>query len=635
MGRHKMQARIIEMANAMTHRGPDDSGVWQDPQHPLALGHRRLSIIDLTHEGAQPMESSSGRYVLCYNGEIYNFQALQRELVSRGQIFRGRSDTEVILEAIEHWGFNLALQKINGMFAFVLWDRKTGTIHAVRDRLGKKPLYIGWAGRDLVFASELKSIRAHPDFKPAMHEGALALYIRYGYVPAPFSVYDNIWTLKPGHWISLKGPALQPGEDLSQIMRPYWDAPAVAAEAKAKGPPAESKADPVAAFERLLKKCTAERMVSDVPLGAFLSGGIDSSAVVAMMQAQSGQPVQTFTIGFEEAGFDEAVYAKKVADHLGTDHHELTLTNQEARDLIPDLPFTYDEPFADISALPTMLLSRYTRQHVTVALSGDGGDEMLGGYNRHVEGPKIARKTGWLPRLMKQPLAGLISSRSTDFWDRALPMIPQAGERVHKAADLLSLSDPAQMHKKLLTRWTDPLQLVKGANEEPLIPFTEPAQMPESGFSLAESMMLADAMHYLPNSVLVKVDRATMAYSLEARAPLLDRRIFEYVWRLPLAQKIRGGKGKWLLRQVLKNHLPEELFERPKQGFTIPVGAWLRGPLKDWAEDLLDEKALKSDDIFDPAPIRQAWQAHLEGQGNHADRLWTVLMFQAWKKRWG
>ncbi len=629
--RQEMQGIGSAMARAISHRGPDDEGLWQDPDIPLVMLHRRLSIIDLSSEGHQPMGSASGRYMIVYNGEIYNFQNLQRELEEAGLSFRGRSDTEVILAAFDHWGVNQALQKLNGMFAFTLWDRKLHQLHFVRDRLGKKPLYVGWAGDCLVFASELKAVRAHPDFKPVVHRDVLSLFMRYAYVPAPFCIYEGLWQLPAGCRLTLSLDKIDRGANLSDSFEPYWHHPRVVEEARQKST-VKNDAETVDEFESLLKDCVTERMVSDVPLGAFLSGGIDSSAVVALMQKVSDRPVQTFSIGFHESGFDEAGYAKKVAHHLGTDHHELYLTPQNTLDVIPKLPDIYDEPFADASQIPTFMVSRFAREHVSVALSGDGGDEMLGGYLRHIIVPQMWKRIGWWPPFMRRAVSRSLQSVSVERWSRLVPQQPQFGERLYKMAELMPLSSSEEISAYLTGQWREPEMIVKNATE-PLAPLTDPAWQPK-GLNFAERLIYNDTLSYLPNDILTKVDRATMAVSLEARAPLLDKRIFEYVWGLDMNMKVRDGKGKWLLRQVLARHVPEALFERPKQGFSVPVGEWLHGPLKNWAEDLLAEDRLKQEGYFEPAPIRQIWDEHLQGKGRHAQKLWTVLMFQSWLARW-
>ncbi|MEZ5814641.1 MAG: asparagine synthase (glutamine-hydrolyzing) [Alphaproteobacteria bacterium] len=614
------------MAETLTHRGPDSGDLWQDPDVALLLAHRRLSILDLSAEGAQPMASHSGRYMLIYNGEIYNYRDIKKELEEKGSAFRGRSDTEVLLEAIEQWGLNRALQKISGMFALVLWDRQDGTLHFIRDRLGKKPLYIGWAGKSLVFGSELKALRAHPDFAPRLNTQAMTGFLSLGYVEAPFSIYEGVWQLPPGHRLTLDLTSIKSDENLAAQMKPYWSAADKLEEAKAR-PNSKTDNEILDEFEELLSLCVSERLVSDVPLGAFLSGGIDSSAVVALMQKINSQAIKTYSIGFEDAGYNEAPHARAVAAHLGTDHHEHICTAAEALEVIPKLPEIYDEPFADISAIPTYLVSRFARESVSVALSGDGGDEMLGGYNRHIQGPQIWRKMRLMPRVMRSGLSHVIQRMPVNQLDALSRKHPQLGGRLHKMASILSLDTQEEVYTRLLRKWPEAPIAGGGAFEKNL-------DLPKAELSFAESMMFWDSVGYLPNDILTKVDRASMAVSLEARAPLLDQRLYEYVWSLPENMKIRGGEGKWLLRQILKRHVPEKLFERPKQGFNMPVGDWLRGPLKDWAEDLLNTQALKDQGLLNAAMIRKTWQAHLDGQGNHADALWSVLMFQAWQTRW-
>jgi asparagine synthase (glutamine-hydrolysing) len=619
------------MAQCLKHRGPDDEGLWQDPLHPLLLGQRRLSIIDLSAEGHQPMESASGRYVITFNGEIYNFQDLQAELEMSGVVFRGRSDTEVMLAAIDRWGLNIALQKLGGMFAFVLWDKQEKQLHFVRDRLGKKPLYVGWAKGALVFGSELKVFHGHPDFKPSVNRDVLALYMRYGCVPAPFCIYDGVWQLPAGNRMTVDIETCAAGADLSALIAPYWHHPRIVEDARQKPKP-ESDAAALETFEHLLEDAVKQRMVADVPLGAFLSGGIDSSAVVALMQKFAAEKVKTFSVGFEAQGFDEAPFAAKIAAHLGTDHYELYLKPEDALNVIPKLPDIYDEPFADISQIPTYLVSKFAREHVTVALSGDGGDELLGGYNRHITAPMIWKRTAWMPAKVRQFIQNRVYARSMERWDKLVPQKPQFGERIYKAAAMLSHDNIEAAYVDLTSKWNDPAAVVLGATE-PLDYMRDPAWQP-AGLKPAEKMIYGDMLSYLPNDVLTKVDRASMAASLEARAPLLDHRLFEYAWQLPLDMKVRQGQGKWLLRQVLNKHVPAQMFERPKQGFAVPVEEWLRGPLRDWAEDLLDAHKLQQQGYFDVAMIRGAWERHLAGTGREAHKLWTVLMFQSWLARW-
>ncbi|MCC6598806.1 MAG: asparagine synthase (glutamine-hydrolyzing) [Alphaproteobacteria bacterium] len=626
------------MARTLQHRGPDAQGLWQDPDSHVVLAHRRLSILDLSAEGAQPMLSPSGRYVIAYNGELYNYQSLQKELEAAGVKFKGRSDTEVFLAGIDHWGLNQSLQKINGMFAFVLWDRKTRQIHLVRDRLGKKPLYIGWAGNTLVFGSELKALRAHPDFKPELDPQALSLYLQHGWLNAPFCIYKNVQALLPGHRMSIDTESFQIGAALTPLMEPYWQPLDVAQNALAARQDTLSANAAIDGFSEILERCVSERMVSDVPLGAFLSGGIDSSAVTALMQANASRPVKTYTIGFEDKGFDEAQHARAIAAHLGTDHHELYLTGADARNTIAALPEIYDEPFADISSIPTYLVSTFARKSVTVALSGDGGDEMLGGYERHLRAPQIWKTMQVIPAPVRRAMEEILRRIPAHYLGKLRRNSPQFGTKLHKAAGIFALGSQEEIYDRLISAWDVPP--VSGAHGASGFLNADAALPP--GLSFAEKMMLWDTISYLPGDILTKVDRASMAVSLEVRAPLLDRRIFEYVWSLPESFKIRprganglsSPQGKWLLREVLARHVPREMFERPKQGFSIPLGAWLRGPLREWAENLLQESSLQETGLLDVQAIRRVWLAHLNGQGSHETALWNVLMFQAWHARW-
>ncbi len=582
------------------------------------------------------MTSASERYTISYNGEIYNYPSIQRDLTTLGITFKGRSDTEIFLAAIDQWGLNEALQKINGMFAIALWDRKTKELHLIRDRIGKKPLYVGWSGKDFVFASELKAIRNHQQFQPKISQNSLNAYMRFGYMPAPLCIYEGLWMLPPAHRLTISKDDLQSRPDLEKKMQPYWDAFAVMEKSRRNGQ-AKPDATIITEFEDLLQTCVNDRMLSDVPLGAFLSGGIDSSTIVALMQKQSEQKIKTYSIGFHEEGFDEAVYASKVAAHIGTEHHELYVKAKDSLDIIPRLPEMYDEPFADISAIPTYLVSKFARQSVTVALSGDGGDEMLGGYNRHTTAPKIWKRMRFMPPLVRRAMAETIQLMPTNRLDTLMRKHPQFGTKLHKAASIFGLGTPDEIYMRLISQWDNADTLVPNSTMPP-IPVTKDFKMPD-GMSFAEQMMFKDALSYLPNNVLTKVDRASMAVSLEARAPLLDTRIFEYVWSLHADAKIRNdakGKleGKWLLREILARHVPRELFERPKQGFNSPIGEWLRGPLKEWATDLLNTEKLNAHGLLDTDIIQSTWKNHLDGHGNHATKLWTILMFQAWYEKW-
>ncbi len=622
---------ITRMNNTLTTRGPDNGDVWQDPDLPLALGHRRLSILDISESGHQPMESSSSRYMITYNGEIYNFKSLRSELEEDPKIkFKGNSDTEILLHAIEKWGLEETLPKINGMFAFAIWDRKAKALYFVRDRMGKKPLYIGWAGSTLVFGSELKSLCAHPDFRRDIDRASLTSYMRFGYVPAPLCIYQQVWQLPAGSMIALDLRMLRGGQDLKPFIENYWSHKDSLIAAHQN--PIENTENVVNDFEDLLSTCVKDRMVSDVPLGAFLSGGIDSSSIVSLMQKNSIKPIKTYSIGFNEDGFNEAEHAKEIASHLGTDHHELYVEAKDALDVVEKIPVMFDEPFADTSAIPTYLVSKFARDNVTVALSGDGGDEMLGGYNRHISAPKAWKTVNNIPANLRNPLSQAISAVSPSFWDRLRPSRPQFGAHMHKFAGILNKTNENDVYLSLVSHWKTPKTFVQDGKEE-IIPLVNP-ELHIDGLSFAENMMYWDTISYLNGDILTKVDRASMAVSLEARAPLLDTRIYDYVWRLPMDVKIRDGKGKWLLRQVLNNHVPKELFDRPKQGFSVPISDWLRGDLKDWAYDLINEDRLRKQGLLNYLVIGKLWEEHQKGRGNHAQKLWTVLMFQAWHKEW-
>lgn len=623
--------RIVNgMSDTIVHRGPDDSGAWVDEQCGIALGFRRLAILDLSPTGHQPMSSADGQYKIIFNGEIYNFYVLRKELEEMGIRFRGTSDTEIILEAIGKWGLEATVQRLNGMFAFALWDRSARKLHLVRDRIGIKPMYYGWNGSTFYFGSELKTLRAHPAFNAEVDRQALTAYLRYTNVPAPYSIYEGIYKLPPASILTLDG---KPGEARP---RTYWSVKDVVIQGLGN-PYRGSDEEAVDELDALLRLSIKERMISDVPLGAFLSGGVDSSTIVALMQAQSDRPVQTFTIGFHEKGYNEAVYAKAVARYLGTDHTELYLTPEETRSVIPLLPGLYDEPFADSSQIPTYLVSKLAREKVTVSLSGDGGDELFGGYNRYQWAPRLWNLTGWMPGGVRRAAAGVLGAVPPGLLGRLggsgpLARIPQFVDKARKVQDILPLGSPEEIYHHLVSIWGNPTDVVLGGSEAP-IELTDPA-LRAAAPNLADWMMFMDLITYVPNDIMVKVDRASMGVSLESRPPLLDdHRLIEFAWRLPLSMKVRDGKSKWLLRQVLYRYVPREMIERPKQGFSVPIGAWLRGPLRPWAEALLDENKLRRQGYFNPEPIRRKWAEHVSGKANWQYPLWAVLMFQAWLER--
>ncbi len=626
-------SNLIRMRDRLIHRGPDDPGMWIDPVAGIALAHRRLSIIDPTPAGLQPMTSKSGRYVVVFNGEIYNHQELRKQLEELGVSgWRGHSDTETLLAAIDSWGLEAALKATVGMFALGLWDRQTRCLSLARERIGEKPLYYGWQNGVLLFGSELKALRSHPAFRSEIDESVLPQYLRHGYISAPQSVWKGIRKLSAGCIVSCDSTqtdsALEP--------TPYWSLADAISNGQAN-PFQGTDEDAINAFESQLSQAVSDQMVADVPLGAFLSGGIDSSTIVALMQAQSSRPIKTFTIGFDEAGYNEAEHAKAVAAHLGTDHTELYVKSSHAQDLIPRLPEIYDEPFGDGSALPTYLVSQLARQHVTVSLSGDGGDELLGGYSRYLnhKAERVWRIARTLPAPVRGIAAAVLRSPAALLAGDALNAInvrsqrgtqPSFVGRAELVANISECDSLKSFYRTTTSQWNCP-------------PVTHPG--PEVPYGVADKVldrlpeevhrrMLTDCLVYLPDDILVKVDRAAMAVSLETRVPLLDHRVVELAWRMPFSVKVRDGHGKWLLRQVLHRHVPRVLVDRPKKGFGVPVDNWLRGPLRDWAEDLLSESRLSEYGLLNPKPIRSRWQQHLKGQQNWRDSLWLVLMWQAW-----
>jgi asparagine synthase (glutamine-hydrolysing) len=601
------------MALRIQHRGPDSTGVWADTDTGIALAHRRLAIVDLSPAGHQPMASRNGRYQISYNGEIYNHLDLRASLDAEGQrVWRGHSDTETLVEAIAAWGVEATLRRANGMFALAVWDRERQELHLARDRMGEKPLYWGRVGKDVVFASELKALHVHPQWDGAVDRNVLALYFRHNYVPGHHCIHQGLYKLLPGHWVTIS----QPSGELP-VPRPYWSL-RDAAEKGMNAPFQGSASDAVDTLETLLTDAVGLRMMADVPLGAFLSGGVDSSTVVALMQAQAQRPVQTFSIGFNEATYDEAPHAKAVAAHLGTDHTELYVSGEDAMAAIGDLPHIWDEPFADPSQIPTLLLSRLTRSAVTVSLSGDGGDELFHGYGRYDRAAQLWSRIAAIPAPIRR-FAGALANR-----------IPPGltGQRIEQAAQIADMRRPEDLYRLTMSFARAPDRLVRGAIE-PVTLLTDPARwLPGADFR--EQMMYLDAGSYLPDDVLVKVDRASMAVSLEARVPLLDHRVVEFAWSLPLSMKTRNGTGKWALREVLYRHVPKALIERPKMGFGVPIETWLTGPLRNWAEALLTEERLKRDGYLDPAVVRRMWNDHQSGARQWHFQLWGVLMFQMW-----
>jgi asparagine synthase (glutamine-hydrolysing) len=624
-------ALVTDMASALAHRGPDDSGCWLDPAAGIALGHRRLSIVDLSPAGHQPMESRTGRYVLAFNGEIYNFQDLRRELESAsggGAIaWRGHSDTEVMLEAIGAWGLESALTKFTGMFALALWDREERTLHLARDRLGEKPLYYGEIGGSFVFGSELKALRVFPGPGLEIDREALARFLQFQYIPSPRSIYRGIYKLGPGAYLSVR--VARVGVFTLSTPRRYWSIDL--ADAGGNGSPVD-EGSLVEELHALLRGSVRRQMVSDVPLGAFLSGGIDSSTIVALMQEHSPRPVRTFTIGFREQEFNEAQHAKAVARHLGTEHTEFYVTSSEAAAVIPRLPEIYDEPFADASQIPTFLVSRLTRQHVTVSLSGDGGDELFGGYPRYVFGESLWNNMRWFPRWFRRAASRALLGPSARSWDRLLHPIPSQlrtsvnGHRMHRLAEVLASRDFGEMYVRLVSLASYADSIVLGGMAE--------SECDDPGGGDANTylnhMRRFDIEQYLPDDLLVKVDRASMSVALESRAPMLDHRLVEFAWKLPGRMLVRDGIGKWILRQVLDRYVPRELVDRPKAGFGIPIGQWLRGDLREWAEHLLEERVIREQGTLDAGAIRHMWQEQLSGKHDRQAYLWGVLMFQAW-----
>lgn len=604
----------------LTHRGPDDTGIWIDAAAGVALGHRRLSVLDLSPAGHQPMVSASGRYVIVFNGEIYNHLEIRREidLSDAASAWRGHSDTETLLAGVERWGVDSTLKKAVGMFAFALWDREARSLILARDRMGEKPLYYGWQDGSFVFGSELKALRSHPSFRAEIDRNVLGLYMRFGYIPAPYSIYQNIFKLLPGTCVRL---SLR--EPLGYLPEPktYWSLRKVV-ESGLASPFAGTDQDAIDELESKLMRAVSLQSIADVSLGAFLSGGIDSTTVVALLQTQSSRPVKTFTIGFHESGYQEAQYAKAIADHLRTDHTELYVTPRDAMNVIPKLPALYDEPFGDSSAVPTFLVAQLARQYVTVSLSGDGGDELFGGYARYQRADDIWRAMKCIPYFARNAASRGIR---TAFGDRSPNAI---GSNANRLASYLSARRAEELYKAQTSHRQDANDLILRMSGVPCGgTMSDSAPGPDRPY---DSMMYTDSVTYLPDDILVKVDRAAMGVSLETRVPMLDHRVVEFAWRLPLHMKVRNREGKWLLKQVLRKHVPASLLDRPKMGFGVPVGEWIRGPLRDWAESLLSEVRLKEEGFLNPKIVRKQWSRHLEGVTGGGDNVWHLLAFQAW-----
>ncbi|MGN7202494.1 asparagine synthase (glutamine-hydrolyzing) [Arthrobacter sp. SAFR-044] len=637
--RYSVQPRA-DVAAAMTarirHRGPDASGVWVDEAAGVALGHQRLSILDLSHAGAQPMVSADGAFVIVFNGEVYNHADLRTLLDAEKTIaWRGHSDTETVLECFAVWGIERTLRACEGMFALALWDRSSGSLTLARDRFGEKPLYFGWQRETFLFGSELKALKAHPAFENEVSRDSLCLLLRHNCIPAPYSIYRGVYKLRPGHYLTLTHIALE--ELLSPEPVPYWQFSELLGQGQIE-PFIGSDAQATDALETVLGASVLRQMAADVPLGAFLSGGVDSSTVVALMQALGARPVKTFTIGSSSSQYDESLHAKAVAQHLGTDHTELILRPEDGLNIIPALPSMYCEPFSDSSQIPTFLVSELASKHVKVVLTGDGGDEVFGGYNRYLAARTVWSSIARLPSPLRRVTAAGLSTVPPAAWDslseKFSNLLPKRlhmttlGDKAQKLAGVLNTASEANYYRQLTSHWDDPARVVLGG-AEPATIMTDRRQWPQKS-DFVEWMMAMDTLTYLPDDILVKVDRASMAVSLESRAPMLDPSVIELAWRMPIDKKVRGGEGKWLLRQVLYRHVPKRLIERPKMGFGLPLDSWLRGPLRDWAELLLNEERLRREGYFRPEVVRGIWSDHLGGKRNHQHQLWTILMFQAW-----
>ena len=623
--RDDIRLQATKMIDTLTSRGPDSRGVWLEDNTELILAHRRLSILDLTEAGDQPMFSASRRSVIVFNGEIFNFQELRKQLQDGGHSFRGLSDTEVLLEGCEKWGVQETASRAIGMFAFAFWDREKRSLYLVRDRLGIKPLYFGRFGKHLLFASEIKALKKHSAFKGEIDRNALTLFMRHNYIPSPYSIYRGVRKQRPGTVLEFRSD----GYEKETF---FWSLKEVASEGIRNRKDISDK-EAVDQLDSLLRYAVRRQMVADVPLGAFLSGGIDSSTVVALMQAQSSKPVHTFSIGFTESDYNEAPHAEAVARHLGTNHTTMMVTPHEAQSVIPRLPDIYDEPFADSSQIPTFLVSALARRYVTVSLSGDGGDELFAGYNRYEYAKAISQASAPWPKHIRKPVARILQGLSPKTWDRLFSLLPpslrppQAGNKVHKLARLIE-GNPDEIYLGLISHWQEPESIVvDGREPDTCLRDRNVAKIVPDP---VERMQYLDTLTYLPDDILVKLDRASMAVSLEARVPLLDHRVVAWAWSLPQRFRRRDGENKWILRQVLYRYAPKNLFDRPKMGFGVPIDSWLRGPLRNWAEELLDSRRLRQDGYLRPEPILKKWREHLSGKTNWAYLIWDVLMFQAW-----
>ncbi|MFW8744745.1 asparagine synthase (glutamine-hydrolyzing) [Mesorhizobium japonicum] len=634
-----LEAIVEAMGAKLAHRGPDDNGVWSDHSR-VALSHRRLSILDLSAAGRQPMHSSNGQFIIVFNGEIYNHLELRKELnlgegLNDSRAWKSHSDTETFLEAISAWGVEKALQRLVGMFAFALWDKAEDSLYLGRDRLGEKPLYYGLQGNSFLFASELKAFKAFPRFGGDIDRKALGLFLQYGYIPAPYSIYKNVFKLLSGSYIKIKLEDIAVGK--LPLVRSYWSLREVA-EFGQKNIFSGNIIEATDELDRLLRQAVSGEMLSDVPLGALLSGGIDSSTIVALMQAESRSNIKTFTIGFNEASYNEAGHAREIAKYLGTSHTEMYISPEQALSVIPNMATLYDEPFADVSQIPTFLISKLASEYVTVCLTGDGGDELFGGYNRYVTAVKFWRKSKLLPKGIRSAIAGklegAISPASEARINRLLQFFPRQfrhnamGAKLNKLTEILTVDSEEEIYSRLLSKWKNVEKVLCSGNG--LNELTGYDGIRSQIKEYEHRMMLQDSLSYLPDDILVKVDRATMGVSLEARAPMLDHRVVEFAWSLPLEMKIKGGDGKWILQKVLERYIPRSITSRPKAGFSVPIDAWLRGPLRPWANVLLERKSIMQGGFFDADEIEKKWRRHLIGECNVGHQLWNILMFQAW-----